>query len=105
MLDEVVDRTEALLGGVPPVVRGAVLAELALARLRGGRAATQARGLLVFAYYELPAVTAPLGYDPDRWIGQVRARRDERWGDDVRRHRELLVRPDPLPPLRPPPQP
>jgi hypothetical protein len=41
------------------------------------------KGLLVMAYYELPAVKAELGYDPATYVAQVTARRLARYGAEL----------------------
>lgn len=58
------------------------------------------RSLLCLAYFELPEVKQRLGYQPERWIEKVKARRLATYRDDVERHAARLFEPDPLPPLR-----
>jgi hypothetical protein len=49
------------------------------------------------AYYEAPEVQAEMGYTPQAWIDKVARRRLELYRDDIDRHQESLVAPDPLP--------
>jgi hypothetical protein len=56
-------------------------------------------GLLCLAHYEMPAIKQRIGYTPEAWIDTVTRRRLEVYADDIRRHDESLVRPDPLPGL------
>jgi hypothetical protein len=55
------------------------------------------KGLLCLAHYEMPAVQESLGYTPQAWIDAVKRRRLATYGDDIRRHEERLLEPDPLP--------
>jgi len=54
------------------------------------------KGIITVPYYDHPAVRRQLGYDPDPWIDAVKRQRAERWGEEIRRHQELLVAPRPL---------
>lgn len=54
------------------------------------------KGMITVPYYDHPIVRRQLGYDPDPWIAAVKQQRAERWGDEIRRHKELLVAPRPL---------
>lgn len=55
--------------------------------------------LIVMAYYDQPEVKLSLGYDPDTWTEQMAARRQAEWGDEIRRHRALVLEPRRRPPL------
>ena len=55
------------------------------------------RQLLCLAHFEMPAIQARLGYGPDAWIEKVQRKRLMTYADDIRRHQEALVAPDPLP--------
>jgi hypothetical protein len=55
------------------------------------------KSLLCLAYYEAPEVQAEMGYTPQAWIDRVARRRLELYRDDIDRHQESLVTPDPLP--------
>ncbi len=52
------------------------------------------------AYYELPAVQEQIGYRPTQWIEKVKRRRLEVYADDIQRHQQSLIAPDPLPGVR-----
>jgi len=56
--------------------------------------------LCTLAYYELPAVQEQIGYRPTQWIEQVKRRRLEVYADDIQRHQQSLIAPDPLPGVR-----
>jgi hypothetical protein len=53
--------------------------------------------LLCLAHYEQPAIQESIGYTPDAWIDKVKRRRLMTYSDDIRRHDESLLAPDPLP--------
>lgn len=53
--------------------------------------------LLALAHYEQPAVQERMGYRPQQWIEQVKRRRLEVYADDIARHQQALITPDPLP--------
>jgi hypothetical protein len=57
------------------------------------------KGLLCLAHYEMPAVQESLGYTPQAWIDAVKRRRLATYEDDIRRHEERLLEPEPLPGL------
>jgi hypothetical protein len=54
--------------------------------------------LLSMACYELPSMTAALGYAPAPWIAEVKRKRLAVYGDDVRKQAEQILAPDPLRP-------
>jgi hypothetical protein len=54
------------------------------------------KGLLCLAHYEMPAVQESLGYTPEAWIDAVKRRRLAAYRDDIRRHEERLLEPEPL---------
>lgn len=56
------------------------------------------KSLLCLGYYEMPAVKEKLGYTPDAWIERVKRYRLQVYQDDIRRHEEELVAPNPLRP-------
>jgi hypothetical protein len=56
-----------------------------------------AKGLLCMAYYEQPAVKQKIGYTPEAWIEKVKRKRLLVYADEIRRHEETLIKPDPLP--------
>lgn len=56
------------------------------------------KSLLCLGYYEMPAVKAKLRYDPDAWIERVKRYRLRVYQEDIRRHQEELLAPDPLRP-------
>ncbi len=57
--------------------------------------------LLKLACYEQPAMQARIGYTPTAWIDQVKRRRLEVYGDDVRKAEAAVIVPDPLrPPIK-----
>jgi hypothetical protein len=58
------------------------------------------KALISLAYYEQPAVRDRLGYQPDEWVAKVRQHRFQDFAEDIRRHEEELVAPDPLVQLR-----
>ena len=70
------------LGGLTPVQR-----ELAKA----------VKQLLVLAHYESPEIQARLGYTPQQWIDKVKRKRLEVYADDIARHAQSVIAPDPLP--------
>jgi hypothetical protein len=56
--------------------------------------------LLALAHFEHPTVQARLGYKPQQWIEKVKRRRLEVYADDIARHQQQLIAPDPLPGVR-----
>ncbi|HLU64856.1 MAG TPA: hypothetical protein VKZ63_01185 [Kofleriaceae bacterium] len=56
------------------------------------------KAMMAIAYYEMPAVKRELGYLPEEWIERVKTRRLKVYADEIRRHDESLIAPDPLPP-------
>ena len=63
------------------------------------REMTKAVGqLLKLACYEQPEMQARLGYTPAAWIDQVKRRRLDVYGDDVRQAEAAITAPDPLRP-------
>jgi hypothetical protein len=56
-----------------------------------------AKGLLCMAYYEQPAVKEQIGYTPEAWIEKVKRKRLMVYGDEIKRHEQSLITPDPLP--------
>ena len=60
--------------------------------------ARSVKALLAGAYYEHPLVKRRLGFTPEKWIDEVKRMREQRWGDEIRAHEELLRAPDPLVP-------
>lgn len=95
LVDDVVDHVEATLASMPPLTRAVAVSALdlpgAIPALQVRRAL---RDLVVVAYYDQPAVKERLGYDPDAWTAEVAPPRTERWADEIRRHQELIIRPD-----------
>jgi len=61
--------------------------------------------LMSLACYEQPAMMERVGFRPGPWIDEVRRRRLTVYADDVRRQEAAVLAPDPLRPLRPPPDP
>lgn len=55
------------------------------------------KSILCMAYYEAPAVQAEIGYTAQAWIDNVKQRRLAVYSDEIRRHDESLLAPDPLP--------
>jgi hypothetical protein len=55
------------------------------------------KGLICIAYFEQPEVKAALGYTPEAWIEVVAARRLALYSEDIERHRQAILAPDPLP--------
>jgi len=55
------------------------------------------RQLLALAHYEQPVIQSRMGYRPQAWIEQVKKRRLEVYADDIARHQQALITPDPLP--------
>jgi hypothetical protein len=53
--------------------------------------------LLSLAHYEQPAVQEQMGYRPTEWIEKVKKRRLDVYADEVDRHQQSLIAPDPLP--------
>jgi hypothetical protein len=53
--------------------------------------------LLCLAHFEMPAIQARLGYTPDAWIEKVQRKRLMTYADEIKRHDESLIAPDPLP--------
>jgi len=51
-------------------------------------------------YYEHPTVQEQLGYRPTQWIEKVKRRRLEVYADDIKKHQQSLITPDPLPGVR-----
>lgn len=51
---------------------------------------------LAFSYYEHPRVMERLKYDPERWIAKVSQERLDRFADEIAKHEEELLAPDPL---------
>ncbi len=57
--------------------------------------------LLKFGCYEHPVMLERLGYTPAAWIDQVKRRRLQVYGDDIRKAEAAVLAPDPLrPPIR-----
>jgi hypothetical protein len=56
-----------------------------------------AKGLLCMAYYEQPQVKDRIGYTPEAWIEKVKRKRLALYSDEIRRHEQSLIQPDPLP--------
>ena len=59
------------------------------------------RQLLALAHYEQPVIQSRMGYRPQAWIEQVKRRRLEVYADDIARHAQSLITPDPLPGITP----
>jgi hypothetical protein len=55
------------------------------------------KAIMALAYYEMPAVKAELGYQPDAWIEKVKTRRLAVYRGEITRHQQSLIAPDPLP--------
>jgi hypothetical protein len=62
------------------------------------------KGVLAFAYYELPEVRERVAYRPEPWIAGVKARRLRVFAEEVAAHDRLVLQPDPLVPLGAPPR-
>lgn len=58
-----------------------------------------AKALISLAYYEQPLVRERLGYHPDEWVEKVKRHRHTAYADEIRRHEDMLVAPDPLIPV------
>src|SRR5678809_1239465 len=56
-----------------------------------------AKGLLCMAYYEHPVVKDKIGYTPEAWIDKVKKKRLAVYSDEIRKHEQSLIAPDPLP--------
>ena len=54
------------------------------------------KGLLALAFYEQSPVQRSLNYFPEQWIAQTARRRLEMWRDEIGRHEEMLLAPDPI---------
>ena len=122
VVDHLVGSIAAMPGEIRLVLRGGLLAyELGALPRSGKRASTldraqarryfarwqhgsaiqrqfihAVRGLLLLAYYEMPAVQARLDYHPAAWMATVARRRLERHGLAIARHQADLHAPDPL---------
>jgi hypothetical protein len=55
------------------------------------------RQVLALAHYEQPVVQERMGYRPQEWIEKVKTRRLAVYADDIARHQQSLIAPDPLP--------
>ena len=98
LVDAVVEGVELTLGSMPALPRNAAASGLDLPGFVPARQLRRAlRDLIVVTYYDQPVVKERLGYDPDAWTAEVAPGRAERWGDEIRRHEELIVRPEPPP--------
>jgi hypothetical protein len=56
------------------------------------------KGLIAMSYFELAEIRARMEYHPEAWIAKVAARRLNSYADDIRRHDETVLAPDPLVP-------
>ena len=57
---------------------------------------TAIKQLLNLAHYEQPEIQQRMGYDPQGWIEKVKQRRLDHYSDDIQKHQQSLVSPDPL---------
>lgn len=120
LVDAVVDHMELSLRAYPPALRG--VAVLGLRRLSTSARAARMRGeplertfarwqrsrgftrtaarivkvLATLAYYEQRDVKDRLGYRLDEWISETSRRRLEAYGEEISRHEQEILAPDPL---------
>jgi len=102
LLDPVVDHVAATARSMSPLARRGLLLGIDLTVL-GSRAPEQlrrpVRDVLVVAYFDQPEVRRRLGYDPDAWTAEAAGRWRAEWSGAIEAHRQLLVAPQPRPPL------
>ena len=56
------------------------------------------KGVLAFAYYELPELRAEVAYRPEPWIAEIKARRLRVFAAEIAEHERVILAPDPLVP-------
>ena len=55
------------------------------------------KGLLCLAHFDMPMVKARIDYHPDVWVEKVKKRRLIKYAAEIKKQRDSIFEPDPLP--------